>query len=61
MPINIQIQGIEDLIAFVAIVKGEEITAAKIRSLISDLNTSSNKLEEAVRKQGEKSAAKDSR
>lgn len=58
MPINIQIQGIEDLIFFVSIIKGEPIDLEKLRKLTVELNASSKNLEQAVQQQGVDNAAK---
>lgn len=46
--INIQIQGIEDLMAFASIIKGEEVDLAKLRQFQVDLTKSSSVLRQAV-------------
>jgi len=46
--INLQIQGIEDLVAFVAIIKGETIDFVKLRQFQTDLTKSSDSLKQAV-------------
>lgn len=49
----IQLDGVEELIMFVAIIRNEDIDSDKIKKLTKDLNKSTDKLEDAVESQSE--------
>ncbi len=58
--INLQIQGIEDLVAFVAIIKGKDLDTEEIQKITAAVNKDTNSLREAVDSQGGLTSAKPS-
>lgn len=50
--LRIEIIGIEDFLAFVAIIRNEELDVDKIKKLTKELNSSTDKLIEAEKKDG---------